>query len=121
MENGKDVCEECGGEICVGDWPFCGGDKAKHVPMENFGLPPLDYIDIQLLPRNDPRVDSVDRLGIPGVHITSRAQRQQIMKEQGLQFGTQKFDRRGIIYGGSATSERFKGVGNHPRKQKKRR
>lgn len=35
-------CDECGDEIHIGDWPFCGGDPAKHVPAPNFGEEPLE-------------------------------------------------------------------------------
>jgi hypothetical protein len=27
-------CSECGGEIEVGDWPFCNGNPARHVPAD---------------------------------------------------------------------------------------
>lgn len=32
------VCEDCGGEIRIGDFPFCRGDAAKHQPMDSFGV-----------------------------------------------------------------------------------
>ena len=90
-----DICDACGGELKVGDWPFCRGDSSKHVPAPGFGDEPLDYIDVQLLDRNDPRCDAVNELGIRGVHITSRGQRREIMRELGLQYGSQKFEDRG--------------------------
>ncbi len=27
-------CSECGTELQVGDWPFCGGDQNRHVPAD---------------------------------------------------------------------------------------
>ncbi len=67
--------------------------------------------DTQLLSVKDPRCTSVNELGIRGVPINSRSERQAIMKSEGLQFGSQKFDtKRGkVLYGGIATSSRFKG------------
>lgn len=28
------TCRECGGELHVGDWPYCQGDPRKHVPAD---------------------------------------------------------------------------------------
>ena len=115
----NEICEDCGGEIVVGDWPICNGDPGKHVRVElNFHIGFEPYVDTQLLPREDPRCTSVNELGIRGVPIGSRSERNAIMKEQGLQFGTQKFDVRGRIYGGAATSESKKGSQNYKRKAK---
>ena len=33
-------CTDCGGEIRIGDYPFCKGDAAKHKPMESYGVVP---------------------------------------------------------------------------------
>ncbi len=117
------ICEECNGEYNIGEWPMCQGDSTKHVKTEmgwHTGFTP--YVDTQLLQRKDPRCTSVNELGIRGVPIGSRSERNDIMKSEGLQFGTQKFDeKRGkVIYGGSATSEKFKSKqGPQPRKPKK--
>ena len=112
-----EICEECGGKSRIGDWPFCHGDPDKHQQVEpgwHQGFTP--YVDIQLLPKTDPRCTATNEIGVRGVPINSRSERQAIMKEQGLQFGTQKFDNRGkTIYGGSAASKAMKGS------QKKRR
>lgn len=27
----SETCDECGGQVRVGDWPFCKGDPSKHV------------------------------------------------------------------------------------------
>lgn len=51
--------------------------------------------DCQLLERSDPRCTSTNELGMRGVPINSRSERRQIMMEQGLQFGSQKFEDRG--------------------------
>jgi hypothetical protein len=63
------------------------------------------YVDVQLLPKTDPRCNSVGPGGVKGVWIGSRSERRALMKEQGLQYGTQKFDdKRGkVAYGGAAT------------------
>ena len=90
------TCDECGAELRVNDWPFCKGDKSKHVQVgDNFhdGFEP--YVDCQLLDSKDPRCTAVDSLGRRGVPITTPGDRQVIMREQGLQFGTQKFEDRG--------------------------
>jgi hypothetical protein len=88
------VCDDCGTELKVGAWPFCKGDKDAHKPTERFGLESLDYYDVQLLDNKDPRKNCVDPVtGMRAIHITSRGERQKLMKEKGVQFGTQKFDR----------------------------
>lgn len=94
-------CEKCCGTVKLGDFPFCKGRQSDHGPMDGFDDPFEPYVDVQLLDKKDPRCTSVNELGVRGVPITSRSQRRQIMKEQGLQFGTQKFDeKRGrVIYG----------------------
>jgi hypothetical protein len=91
----EDVCEKCGASMEVGMWPFCGGDASKHVKGEMCGFDePFDqYVDTQLLDRKDPRCDGVNERGVKGVTIYTRSQRRQLMKELGLQFGTQKFNR----------------------------
>jgi hypothetical protein len=113
-------CEKCGGTYAEGDYPFCKGYPESHGPMGGHYEPMTPYVDIQLLDRKDPRCTDVNELGIRGVPITTRGDRHRIMKEQGLQFGTQKFDeKRGkVLYGGAATSERFKSRQGHKRRQK---
>lgn len=110
-ETGQGVkCEKCGGTYGSGDYPFCKGYPESHGKMGGHNDPFTPHVDIQLLDRNDPRCTGVNELGIRGVPLTSRGDRARIMKEQGLQFGTQKFDeKRGkVLYGGAATSNRFK-------------
>ena len=108
------TCEKCGGEVKIGDFPFCRGNKEDHGPMHGFDDAFTPYVDIQLLPRTDPRCTSVNELGIRGVPINSRSERRAFMKELGLQYGTQKFDdKRGkVLYGGSAAY-------NGPRKERR--
>ena len=94
--NGKIVtCDKCGEEYSIGDFPFCG--KGGHGKPGGFDEPLTPYVDIQLMSRDDPRCDGVNELGMRGVTIYSRSQRRQLMKEFGLQFGTQKFDDRGRV------------------------
>jgi len=98
MDDIDNICLECNGRIEVGSWPFCNGDPAKHVKAEMHGFDePLDYVDVQLLERKDPRCDSVNELGMRGVHIHSRSQRRALMREKELQFGSQKFEDRGKV------------------------
>ena len=88
-------CDKCGGEYGIGDFPFCKGSPRDHGPMSGFDDPFEPYVDVQLLDRKDPRCNSVNELGIRGVMINSRSERRRIMQEQGLQYGTQKWEKRG--------------------------
>lgn len=83
------TCEKCGIEYGIGDFPFCKGGHGK---MSGFDEAFEPYVDIQLLQKRDPRNTSENELGMRGVPINSRSERRAIMKEQGLQYGTQKFD-----------------------------
>ena len=88
-------CDECNGDLNVGDWPMCGGDASKHQPVQEWfheGFEP--YVDCQLLSPKDPRCTSENNLGIRGVPINSRSERRAYMKELGLQYGSQQFDRK---------------------------
>ena len=67
------TCSECGGKIEVGDWPFCGGDPAAHVPAKHFGEEPLTpYYDEHISPE--------------GAEIRTRGERRRIMRENGLDY-----------------------------------
>lgn len=35
----SETCDACGGTIHIGDYPFCGGDAAKHVPAHPQAVP----------------------------------------------------------------------------------
>jgi hypothetical protein len=73
------VCELCGGAVAVGDWPFCGGDPARHVPARNFGDEPLEsYID--------------ENIDAEPQEITSRGQRRALMKQNHLEYRKKRFD-----------------------------
>lgn len=81
-------CGDCGDAIHVGDWPFCGGVKGKHVHMDRFGDDPIEgYIDDNL--QHDP------------VEITTRGQRRALMSKLGIEYRPKKkrkalfFDMRG--------------------------
>jgi hypothetical protein len=88
-------CEKCGGTYYEGDFPFCKGSPTDHGKMHGFDDSFEPYVDTQILTSKDPRCTSVDHLGRRGVQINSRSERRALMKEQGLQFGTQKFEERG--------------------------
>jgi len=97
-EDGKVLhCEKCCADVPLGVWPagMCKGNQSDHGPMSGFDDPFEPYVDCQILSRDDPRVNERDHLGIPGVKINSRSERRNLMKEQGLQYGTQKFEERG--------------------------
>jgi hypothetical protein len=66
-------CEDCGGVVRVGDWPFCGGDPSRHTPAPNFGEEPLEaYVDKNLAPED--------------ITITTRAERRKIMAKNNLEY-----------------------------------
>ena len=88
-------CEKCHGTVRLGDFPFCKGSKGDHGPMSGFDEAFEPYVDTQILSRDDPRATAVNNLGIRGVQINSRSERRALMKEQGLQYGSPKFDSRG--------------------------
>jgi hypothetical protein len=91
----KVQCDKCGGEYGIGDFPFCKGNANDHGPMSGFDDPFEPYVDTQILNNKDPRCTGVNELGFRGVPINSRSERRALMKELGLQFGTQKFSKRG--------------------------
>jgi hypothetical protein len=65
------TCDRCGAELFIGAFPFCKGDPADHVPTSTAVIgDEMDYID--------------HNLGREPVHIRSRAQRAQLMRERGL-------------------------------------
>jgi hypothetical protein len=88
-------CEKCGAEYGVGQFPFCKGNQSDHGVMQGFDDAFEPYVDSQILERNDPRCTSKNHLGMPGVMINSRSERRALMKEKGLQYGSQKFEDRG--------------------------
>jgi hypothetical protein len=32
------TCEQCGAELKIGDYPFCGGDQSKHQPYGGYAI-----------------------------------------------------------------------------------
>jgi len=86
-------CEKCGGEYGIGGFPFCKGNPDDHGEMHGFDDAFEPYVDVQLLDRKDPRCNAVNERGSKGIMINSRSERRHLMKELGLQFGTQKFNR----------------------------
>jgi hypothetical protein len=88
-------CEKCCATVGVGSFPFCKGNPGDHGTMYGFDEAFEPYVDTQLLAREDPRVQDTNNMGIPGVMINSRSERRALMKQQGLQYGSQKFENRG--------------------------
>ena len=79
------VCVECGKYRMPGDWPLC-----PHAPG-NFGDEPLEpYVDEHI--RSGGTDVGYDLHGnkVVGTLITSRGQRAQIMREEGLEFRKKK-------------------------------
>jgi hypothetical protein len=90
------VCDECGGELRVGDWPFCRGRASAHAPGRGFGFDPFTpYVDPHILPHGDPRAchETVTPQGLKvrGTLIESREQRRHIMKEQNLDWAPRPY------------------------------
>lgn len=81
-------CDECGHEMQVGEFPFCRGDASKHQK----GMGGFDsfepYVDADILPGHDPRRTHKDPYGRRGIMINTRTERRQLMKEFGLQYGS---------------------------------
>ena len=88
-------CGRCGGRFREGVFPFCRGNPLDHAPMGGFDDPFDSYVDSQILDWKDPRCTERNEIGMPGVAIRSRSERRALMKELGLQYGTQKYDSRG--------------------------
>lgn len=88
-------CEKCGGEYGIGDFPFCKGDPKGHGQMGGFDDPFEPYVDTQLLEAKDPRCDGINERGARGITINSRSERRALMRQLGLQFGSQRFEPRG--------------------------
>jgi hypothetical protein len=72
------TCDDCGISLRVGDWPYCGGNPSKHVSSVEERLGMLGefhpYLDEDLNPGRGP------------VEIRSLAQRQRLMREQGVDY-----------------------------------
>lgn len=88
-------CDKCGGEYGIGDFPFCKGNQGDHGEMMGFDEAFEPYVDTQLLQPKDPRCDGINERGQRGITIHSRSERRALMKELGLQFGSQKFNKFG--------------------------
>lgn len=66
------TCDVCGGELHLGDWPFCKGDPAAHAPSR-FRVDAFEgYWD--------------ENLATDPVWITSAHQRRKIMDANGIDF-----------------------------------
>lgn len=79
------VCDRCGAELRIGDWPFCNGDKNQHVDARGFGDAPLEaYFDEHISPE--------------GAYITTRGQRRALMSKGHLDYLDVSRKKRGRIY-----------------------
>lgn len=67
------ICEKCGGELTLGDFPFCSGDPADH-GRASFATKREDY----------PGGLVLHNLGKEPVTVYSESQRKRIMRERGL-------------------------------------
>ena len=76
------TCSECGGQLEIGDWPFCNGDPSNHVQMTHFGEEPLTpYMD--------------EHLGPEPIEIRTRGERRRIMSRNHLDYLDVSDKRRG--------------------------
>ena len=76
----SDLCDKCGAELMVGQWPWCPHEDAR-----NFGEAPLEpYMD--------------EHLGPEPVEITTRAQRRAIMSQAHLDYLDVSGKKRGKVY-----------------------
>ena len=67
------LCDDCGGELKVGVWPFCGGDASKHVVAGRFGEDPLEpYFD--------------EMISAEGMWFSNRGERRKYMDRNGIDF-----------------------------------
>lgn len=95
------VCDECGKDYGISDWPWCKG-TGDHTPGK-FGMNPFSsYTDEHLLPPDNPLARHVGLNGagepVRGTLIESREQRKRIMREHGIV-------PKGRRYGGPTTPE----------------
>lgn len=69
------ICDKCGKDIAVGEWPFCGGKNAHGFPER-----PLAVIDDTIV--GGPRF--FENLGHEPVYIESRSQLRDELRARGL-------------------------------------
>lgn len=83
------TCEKCGEEVQVGDWPYCPHGALRE---GQGGFGPMEaYVDADILDRKDPRVANYGYRtaeGRPGLLIETRSDRRKLMRELGLQYGS---------------------------------
>lgn len=91
-------CDKCGGEVRVGDWPFCKGDPKEHSKSWKFGFDPFE-------PYIDPNIDAYGQdvgynrhLGrmLRGTLVTSREHRRALMKKNNLDWAGRRDEGREI-------------------------
>lgn len=76
-----EVCDKCGKEISVGDWPWCKGAQSDHTPIKSFSYDAWEpYFDEHITAR--------------GAQLDTRGDRQRLMRENHLERPRQR-DKRG--------------------------
>ena len=66
------ICEKCGKDVQIGEWPFCGG-------RNNHGFP------LHGLKQIGDEIDEVnDNVGHESVRFTSKSEKRRYLKEHGL-------------------------------------
>lgn len=79
-----EICDLCGGEVRVGDWPFCHGDKSKHIsarPSSCFFEPLVVYKDKNGRIRIPGNSQAKPPKGWQKVEINTRREAEAVTKE----------------------------------------
>lgn len=75
------ICDSCGKEYSVGEWPFCPHGQPSYY-FAHF----TPYVDENIVSEDHKYYDK----NLGGVLISSERQREQIMKEEGLELGAHR-------------------------------
>jgi hypothetical protein len=82
------ICEKCGHDIQIGQWPYCKGSTADHIgPIHGFEDPLEPYVD--------------EHIAKHPVEIRTRGERRKLMAQQNIEYRKPKpgkrlfFDMRG--------------------------
>lgn len=89
VESKSEVCDKCGGDYFIGDWPYCNGDGDHK--RGSFGFDPFTpYVDPHILPNGRDIGPAANGEIMRGTKIESREHRKAIMKQHGLHWKGRK-------------------------------